>query len=456
MRKVLFIFLYIIPIYVFSQDIKVANLSWWHPEYLTIVDCGTISMLKEVDSDKYKSVDTDIVENIRNNFAKMSDFDDLVQPYNVGLMWTLLLVDGQDAKGLQPSKFYELINEESKHIFTFELPSGEKTELNYISSNVPNFVGTLNIRKSERPNKVFNLGEIKKNAIGIDVLVDWSEDWSKYKTFDFAITSNDPLMDKEILSSFVETLNSYMTRDEVNPDVIITIARSSKNSISYSYVPPTTTYVKTGSTTKKVYSWLGMSSQYQTQDHLSTVHQDGYVQEINSSDIYLEISMLDSRKLDSKVPPVIYKATYQNSYAKRIDLLKELKYFAGAFGHPLDLKFSVTELAFDNSVPFAKRWGWASNNNIITHLYELGRFFNKGQMPDIGDTIISVNKKTSYSYSYRCDKVILKFKDTQGKKHSCELLYYAELDRFGGIRSSDFPLNEWSLDFYPYKMSITP
>lgn len=452
------LFLILMPNIVTAQDLRVADLPWWNPGYLTVVDCGTIVMLKDADADKYKSMDRNIIETVRNNFDGFSDFDGMVLPFNVGLMWTLVSVDNKDAKGLSPSDFYGIIDDPKQHTFLFEKPTGEKTALNQILRYVPAFVKALEIDYSEEPYREFNLGEINKNAFGINVLVDWSVDWSKYKTYDFAITSNDPLTDKEILNSFAANLEGYMKRDESNPDVLITIARDAKSSISYSYVPPKTTYVKTGSTTKKVYSWLGINSYYQTQDNLQAIQQDGYVKELSSSDIFLEITMLDTKKIDSKTPPVIYKATCQKSYPEKIDLIEEQCYYASTFDHPAAMKISVGKLHFNNTLPMALRWGWAQEDDAVKYIYRINRFLEKGDAPQTGDEILSVKKKSIRPYFENKngrDEVTIKYKrSSDGKKKSCKLNYFVRMCE-RGENSKDWALNDWSLDFYPYRMYLS-
>ena len=82
-------------------------------------------------------------------------------------------------------------------------------------------------------------------------------DFSQYNTYDFVITGNDPLEDQAILQTFArQDLFKGMVRDEESPDLIITIAKNADESISATYVPPTSQVVQSGSITTPVYNYI--------------------------------------------------------------------------------------------------------------------------------------------------------------------------------------------------------
>lgn len=99
---------------------------------------------------------------------------------------------------------------------------------------------------------------------------DNSFDFSKVKTYDFLINSNEPLVDKKIF----EKMSLYlMTRDTIKPDVIFTVAKSTEESVSATYVPPTSRTVYTGSTTQTNYNYLTHKNEYETTQNYKTVRE---------------------------------------------------------------------------------------------------------------------------------------------------------------------------------------
>ena len=141
------------------------------------------------------------------------------------------------------------------------------------------------------------------------------------KTYDILITGNDPLVDEQILRRFCNSgLFRQMRRDEDNPDVIVCIAKSSNESISATYVPPTTSVVNTGSTTRPVYNYITRTVSYETRQHNRYVHTDGYTQTTTATNINLEFTVLDAKKMNDpkqKTAPIIWQMNYTRNVSNR-------------------------------------------------------------------------------------------------------------------------------------------
>lgn len=151
-------------------------------------------------------------------------------------------------------------------------------------------------------------------------------DFFNVLSYDFAIAgdTDDPLLDKLLLDYFLNHTNALvfekMVRDEKNPDVIFTIARSVNMNISSTYVPPSSREVTTGSTTTAHYNWRtgryeGSTTKYNTH----TIHEGGYTVETSNTAFYLEIAALDAKKvndINQTYPPIIWKSTINVNYEK--------------------------------------------------------------------------------------------------------------------------------------------
>lgn len=133
-------------------------------------------------------------------------------------------------------------------------------------------------------------------------------DFAQYNTYDFLITSNDPLEDLAILEEFVDVSSntkffSGMVRDEQSPDLIITIAKNADESISSTYVPPTSQVVQTGSTTTPVYNFITHKHDWITKNRTRVHQTEGYTQTTKTQNVYLEISVLTRSECCKKDNP---------------------------------------------------------------------------------------------------------------------------------------------------------
>lgn len=143
-------------------------------------------------------------------------------------------------------------------------------------------------------------------------------DFSQYNTYDFVITGNDPLEDQAILQTFAkQALFSGMRRDEESPDLIITIAKNADESISSTYVPPTSQVVQSGSVTTPVYNYITHKHDWITKNR-TTVHKtEGYTQTTKTSNVYLEISVLDTKQMMQEgrsTPPIVWQMKFSKTF----------------------------------------------------------------------------------------------------------------------------------------------
>lgn len=182
---------------------------------------------------------------------------------------------------------------------------------------------------------------------GISIVKAKDIDFTTYGTYDFLIESNDPLVDEEILTAFVKNgyFLSRMHRDKENPDVIFRVAKNADESMSATYVPPTTETVTTGSVTQPVYNYITRTTSYVTRNRNQTVTTPGHTEVTKLSSIYLEIVALDAKKLNDpnqKTPPEIWKMTYtaQNINDNQ-SLLKKYLYPIGFFTYPFVMPYTI-------------------------------------------------------------------------------------------------------------------
>ncbi len=162
---------------------------------------------------------------------------------------------------------------------------------------------------------------LEKSPEGIRVMAKPGLNFYDFNTYDILVTGNDPLVDEKILNEFCSSgLFGMMKRDEENPDVIVCVAKSSNESISSTYVPPTTSVVNTGSTTRPVYNYITRTVSYETKQHNRYEHTEGYTQTTTATNIHLEFTILDAKKMNDpnqKTAPIIWQMTYNRNVANR-------------------------------------------------------------------------------------------------------------------------------------------
>ena len=171
-------------------------------------------------------------------------------------------------------------------------------------------------------------------VIGDYELLSGELNFSKIKTYDIMITGDDPLTDKKILERFCSSgFFRELERDEENPDIIVCVAKNSQESISSTYVPPTSETVNTGSVTRPVYNYITKTYSYVTTQRNRTITTDGYTQSTTNTGIYLEFTILDAKRLNDpaqKTAPVIWQMTYTRNVTNlAFEVLDEYLTIAG-------------------------------------------------------------------------------------------------------------------------------
>lgn len=254
----------------------------------------------------------------------------------------IIAVDGISTKGWGPGKFYDMVDgrndtvtlklktrENGGVIQEYEIKIRPKTEdliklrgIELVCEKVNPILDT-NCKKSREEIKKKNKYELFEQRY------DSKFDFFNATRYAYAINSDDPLLDRELLaclfvgSSDIDlkingrrsTLGT-MIYDEKNPDIIFTIARSANQNIATTYVPPSYRTVNTGSTTKvtsDVYPgryWGSIYTTSKTTQHGYTVKDGDYTVTTRTSDVYLQVTALDAKKINDPkqtAPPIVWE-----------------------------------------------------------------------------------------------------------------------------------------------------
>lgn len=331
------------------------------------------------------------------------------EPANIRMFDVITEIDGQSTRGMSYSQFYELLADGADIVF---LRKEEGYHRQY-SSRIdlcqhPDFLTTRGVydilEQANNSNGLvtYNLHRQERNLIesnkqnGLTILKDDSFDWFNALTYDFIIVGNDPLTDKELLSIYEKTFLTDLRRDSDNPDILITIAKSSDESVMSTYVPETETIVNTGSVTKPKYNYSGKFSRYETTNQYTTHRQGGYTQTTTDTDIFLELVILDATALrnNPSTPPIIYQATYNRHLTNRNNAIIDI--YANAIHNMTMLQPFRAYCTYE-----VKYCGIETDhNNIITYINPISMAHAQGLQQ--GDEILKIECYTNnliYDYN---------------------------------------------------------
>ncbi len=314
------------------RPFEVKRLRSWAPEYLTITNPYWIS-----------SVSTHNLEDcpVKEEYIWMEILSD-----NRVIGGTVILsINGKTTKNMSEQTFYNLVGQKDEHELlvcdteyggyknpytvkfrTKEPPLWMQQCLPYSQSQIllGKDIPGLQVTKNKEQKTQAERLEKENKRLQQDVKMYWDKDfdWFSIQTYDF-IPTQDPLADKVLMEEFISKFR-HLKRNTENPDVLICLTKDEQHSVNSTYVPPTVQVVNEGSTTKRVYNYIGNNYSYQTQQKNRVIKEGDYVETTKTDDLYLEIVMLDAKRIEQTTPPIIYQLKYKRHIVNRkFDLEKE-------------------------------------------------------------------------------------------------------------------------------------
>ena len=301
---------------IFDHAIEVTTYSDWGKDYLTITDLHAYFG---------KEDDTDTFTTLRP--IEDEALQEIVYPWLADI---ILEVNNKSTKGMTPQQFYDIIDTASiftlkfKHISANTIHTQQFAINRIMDENIKKYRGLNKFLTSYNKSDSGPYERDNKHKNVFDEISDKRFDFSKIKTYDYLIVGNDPLHDTEILD---KVLKLFLTRDTKKPDILFCIAKNIDESISSTYIPPTSRTINTGSTTTPIYNYLTKTYSYVTQQHNSTIHEGGYTKNTKTGAVYLELSALDAKRINDKsqtAPPIVWQMTATKNYTNyNFELTKE-------------------------------------------------------------------------------------------------------------------------------------
>lgn len=380
MRKILLVVMCVMALPIFAASNGSPNAIWvnwlkkYNPDKLTVISFCNFTYMNDITSSG------DIIP---------ADLDYIIS------------INGQKVNSIESKEIYPMINGHYGRVtlLMHSIAHDVNYEFSYepINLNMNGFDETL-----ENIYGVFAfssaLAEQYRNS-GVEIKTDDDiPDWGKYRKVSIVLSSSDPLLEKELAKKALDYLMCSgfpLIVDDENPDVILKVSFNAEESVVSTYVPQTTTYVDRGSNT---YVTKGRYGIYVNSFKRSPqkITEGGYTHEDVSNTHFLEVSLLDAKKmLDSNqnVPPIIW----QLRYSKRLDYSKSLSSVSDKI-----LKYCR---AFPGRNVFLQpclAWSgicWDENRPIVTDIYKGSPAEKLGLQP--GDEILKINGKSRIEIQHK-------------------------------------------------------
>lgn len=274
--------------------IEVDRLSNWAPNYLTVI----------------------------NNYNNMC-----IEPYRPTLKYMSVVksINGMSTEGMEPEEFYRILDQSP----TFTLQYTTKS--NGVNKD---YTETFK-KKNGRLLITSQLMDESAKPSTISILADVDVDFFKFNTFDYRLAGDDQLMDKSLMQVFADFLKDKgMKRVTDSPDIYLYVTKDVNNKIESIYVPKYTTTTNTGDTGVGFSNFLGVKGLNvggSSGTATTETKDEGSMKTNVVADAYLEFSVLDAKKLDSKDAPVVWQLTYSEHRTSEIRLLEAVKTWIGGW-----------------------------------------------------------------------------------------------------------------------------
>lgn len=297
---------------------EVKRFKNWGKEYLTVTN-NYFYTKWDTNNEKIVNVDSPLT----------------IEGYDFLVGDLILEINGQSTKDMSERDFYAILDNSTEKIsLKVKSYKTKNIETSTVSAKatIPDFANRVYIQKAlqlalnGQSDKNFDTsylhyysdmalkrkGKFFHAKVKCFELTDPDFDWFNVSTYDFAIVSDQPLVDRSIFEQL--RIPESWKRDTKNPDVIFTIAKDSKQSINSTYIPPTVRTINHGSKTTSRYNALTKQTEYTTTQNNQTVREGGYTKTISNNDIYLELAMLDAKRINDpnqQTAPIVWQATFE-------------------------------------------------------------------------------------------------------------------------------------------------
>lgn len=283
---------------------EVKRLSNWAPEYLTVT----------------------------NNWCNL--FLDSA-PSTLKVLSVITEINDKSTAGMEPEDFYQIIDNYNE--FSISYQTKIRGQNKSFSCKLIKYDGRMNYdARITRDEWFFSFrdseGE-KSPRESTTIFVDLYTDLFKYNTFDFLLSGDDIGTDYGLIQGFAEELEKKgLVFDPSNPDIHLFLTHQANNRIESIYQPhivshSNSSFNQVGNTTFYYgsYASWGRSGAESTLTSTSSVQDVGHAGTFVDSDLFVQVSVLDAKMMDSARPPIVWQMITSKHFVTEVNTLEYAK-----------------------------------------------------------------------------------------------------------------------------------
>lgn len=246
----------------------------------------------------------------------------LSAPTTLQILSVITEINGKSTVGMDTDNFYDILDSNTDIRLTYMTKM--KGENKVFSEKLEKFIGEAVVDGTGFTSDLIRLQgnfytihgfEIKETDMRDKnvIINDLDVDYFSYNTFDYAF--NDAIEEfeqKQLLKEFATLLESKgMKKVDQDPDVYLYVTLQSDRSIETVYMPKQVTSYHENARGRITYGYYSTNIQGGTNSQTVTSEQ-GNMTTFTTNDVYLQITMLDAKRIDSQQAPKVWQYTYMD------------------------------------------------------------------------------------------------------------------------------------------------
>lgn len=300
MKKTLFLKLFLTSLLIVVSQvcnagarhvIEVKRMGHWAPDYLTVT----------------------------NNYGNALW---ITAPTSLQFMSVITEINGKSTKDLNEQQFYSILDAATDVDLTYM--SKIRGENKTFHDKAKKGVGLGVVWGTEVSDNYYN-GSYKTSHYPSEfrgfIASDYDVDFFKFCTFDYAFgDDNDVLEKKQLLRPLTKELESRgMKRVEENPDLFIYVTHDASKNIETVYMPQQVSSTK-GGMYGRIINYGNVTTGYANNNSTTVNSETGQMKSFTTTDVYLQVTVLDAKRVDKKSIPKVWQFTFEKRFDKNVDM----------------------------------------------------------------------------------------------------------------------------------------
>lgn len=276
----------------YCHAVEVKRLSFWAPDYLTVVCSYNNALFK-------------------------------TSPRALQCMSVITKINGMSTQNMDEAEFYAVLDRAA--VVELEYQTKLSGENKTYREKLDKYIGLgLLDEVFPNPNSAEDLAKRYRIRVAYKdyyakMLTDTDVDFFKYSTYDYAFgDEGEELEKKSLLRPLAKALEAKgLKRVTENPDIYIYVTQDINRNIETVYQPQQVT-TTSGSASGRIVSYGNVVRSYAGGQSQSVSTENGQMKSFTTTDAYLQVSVLDAHRLDSKTAPKVWQLTFDEHFDHKV------------------------------------------------------------------------------------------------------------------------------------------